>query len=888
MSLFTNLVKKSLTQFLRRRKKWLIALTIVLGLMIVANYVMRHYVDNVVGDLIREFVHEKSEGFYEVDFTEIAYILNGGRFYMSDFEFRIDPEQARDLDYDALDKKYVYKAQIPHLQIDIIDFWSIIFARKLKVIGIEINSPMIQIINLNKNKTPKKISFEAGNLYSVLSGQLNELKINDFLITDGTFDYQTHKGADYDNFLVKGVTFEVNNFKLNEAASARTDKIFYTDDIFLEISDQLLYLKDSIHKVTFDKFYISTSKNEFGFENFRLTRRENPHANVSDHDHYEVDLPEFRLAGIDFVSAYNNNLLNIDSIQILDPVINITKRTTKAKRDSTKGNLLDLAMVYHDYLEIDHFDLQDAHLIFTDERKEVPKQYSIENISAHLTKVEIDTGSHSKYEYGFNFDEADLMVKDYEVKLPDSLSTVRFDEFSISSNPFEITLKDLTINPDPRIAQAQDRDLLYAKIPYLVISDFDVAEAINMDTFYIEEVYLEEPEISIVTAKGKKQQDTDDKQLQAGGLFGVYAALQDISDYFQLNKMNLVNGKFKVGNPNDGIRNEIALNNIDLTLENLLVDSLTNTESDILGDLSIDLSLKESSVSMPFGDIAIVNMRFQSEEGRLHFKELRVTADSSSQKTKYDLKIPHLLISGIKPNEIVFDQNISLDSLWFEDVDINLDLIAQAQTPQEPEAGEKQQLPSVAIKHFVGINYNLEVNREGEPLFMAEDVDYIFTGLSLDQSLSDIPINQFDFERVNHISVTNYDLYLPKIQHIFKAGSVLWEDKSSTFSIDEISFHPLSENVNQYDVEIPSIVMSGINLKKVLKESYYDGESIVIERPSLNLKLAQGKAKKPQILILALFLFFCGIDTSAPKQTLLKCATPTLTCSRLARRILFL
>ncbi|MCK5368825.1 MAG: hypothetical protein KAQ62_09740, partial [Cyclobacteriaceae bacterium] len=362
MSLSPNLLKKSAGEFLRKRKKWLIALSVFIGFLIGLNIIINHYVDKVVGTLIKEFVHEKSNGFYKVEFDEISYILFNGRFLLRDFSFDIHPDLKDTIDFKTLEQSYVYTASIPKLHIDIIDFWSVFVNRKLRVIGIEIVSPEIKIINLNKNKAPKKISFEAENLYEVLSGHLNELKINDFLISNGEFDYETFQGPDYEDFKIKGVTFEVKNFKVNEEASARKDKFFYTDNISLEIKDQILFLKDSLHKVTFDKFYISTNKNELGFENFKLARREHPFSNKKKQDHYNVSLPKLRLSGIDFVSAYNNNLLMVDSISIVDPIINIIKRTQKPKssEDNNQRNLMDISKIFHDYVMIDHFNLSEA------------------------------------------------------------------------------------------------------------------------------------------------------------------------------------------------------------------------------------------------------------------------------------------------------------------------------------------------------------------------------------------------------------------------------------------------------------------------------------------------------------------------------------------------
>ena len=156
MSLFPNLLKKSVGEFFRKRKKWLIAISIFIGFLIGLDIAINHYVDKVVGNLIKEFVHEKSNGFYKVEFDEISYLLHNGRFLLRDFSFDIHPDLKDTVNFKTLEQSYVYTASIPELHIDIIDFWSVFVNRKLRVIGIAIVSPEIKIVNLNKNKAPKK------------------------------------------------------------------------------------------------------------------------------------------------------------------------------------------------------------------------------------------------------------------------------------------------------------------------------------------------------------------------------------------------------------------------------------------------------------------------------------------------------------------------------------------------------------------------------------------------------------------------------------------------------------------------------------------------------------------------------------------------------------
>lgn len=841
MSLFTKLLKKSIFDFLRKRKLLIRTFVAFIGILIGINLIINHYVEKVVGTLIKEFVYEKSNGFYEIDFEEIAYVLTDGRLLVKKFKFEIPPDQKTNLDLGKLEQQYVYQATIPQMHIDIIEFWSIFFHRKLRVIGIEVVSPNIRIVNLSKDNSPKKISFEAGNLYEVISGHLAELKINDFKISDGILDYKTYHGPDYDNFNIKGVTFEVINFQVNEKSNARVDKFFYTDNIILEIKDQLLLLKDSIHKVTFDKFYISTLKNELGFENFSLTRRDTTLTNKKTHDHYEVNVPILRLSGIDFLSAYNHNLLMMDSIQLNEPTINIKRRSKAEQNKKNRFKLMDAIMVYQDYVMIKHFNLSDAKLIFSDEIQDHPIQYSIDRISAYMKNVKIDTIPNPKYKYGFDFDKADLVIKEYKVTLPDSINTIRFDEFTVSSNPLEIAIKNLAIQPDLSLASSNTKNHMSAEFPYILISDFDLAKAINTDTFLIKELYVQEPNIKISPSSAVK---TENQKMIPGGLFGLYQGIQTYSKLFVLEKFNLINGKFKLENPTEPTQNKIILNDINLALGNIQVDSSTNTENDLLGTANLSLSLSNSMVGLSTGTADFGNIRFSSLDKKLEINRMNIILDSTETKQKLNVRLPELIVTEINPNQILFENKIAVDTLKFEHLEVLSNVLGRSLMDKKTSNDSSRQLPLITIKHLIGNNSNVDFNKAGLPTFMAEGMFINISNLILDQSLSDNPINQFDYDKINLISIENYNFYLPDQHYQLGAANILWDNKNSTFSMKNIALFPYGNPINKYDIRIPSITMSGIDLKGVLKGSYYEGDEILIEQPEVHLKLEAGKQKK--------------------------------------------
>jgi hypothetical protein len=820
---------------LHKRKKWIVSLSIVFCFLIGLNYLVNRYVDEVVGNLIREFVREKSDGFYTVEFDDIAYILNNGRFLVTDFEFSIRQDQPKSQVADTLDHSYTYTATIPKLHIDIIDFWSVFIRKKLRVIGIEIYSPIINITNLNKYKHPKKISFEAGNLYKVLSLHLEELQINNFAITEGALNYHTLGGADYDNFQVNGLNFKVQNFLVNKSSAQRDDKFFYTDDIFLETGNQELLLKDSIHKVSFDKFYISTRTNELGFENLNVTQRKDPEADKLSHDRYEISLPDLRFAGVDFVSAYNDNLLLIDSIHIGQPVIDLIKRAKKTAKKPERDNLLDLFMMYHDYLEINHLHLAEARLILTDETGPHPKKYNVDHIGATVSNIKIDTSHSSIHAYGFDFSKIDLVVKDYEVTLPDSANTIKFAEFTMSSEPYTITLKDLSVQPDGRRTTANS---IFAHIPYLVVTGFDVAKAINRDTLQIKEFYVENPEIKISPARSREVNST---ALDTAGLFGLYTKINSVFALFEIDRFNINNGKLNFSNPDAA--SAIDLHNLNLSLKNIKVDSILCREKSLIGKSRYDISFKNSSFSSENGEAKLESLNFAFMGGHLKIDNLNYKKSGETAGAETTFYLGSISVTGIDPDEILFSSKISLDTLAFQNADISLNALSFSKSKMEGFSTEHPPLPPITVKHFVVDHCAIDYNSENGPVFSTDNVNINISDLSLDQSLGDKPMNMFDFRRINKISVQDYNLFLTGQEHLLEIKELDMVD-NSTVSISNISLIPSGKPNNQYRIHAPKILVTGVDLKKILKDSYYDGDEIIIDQPTLFLKLAQGRQEK--------------------------------------------
>jgi hypothetical protein len=838
MSLFKKLLKRSISEFFQKWKKWLIAFFVFIMSLFFLNHLTNKYVDRVVGSIIMEFVVNKSSGFYHVEYDELRFIVNSGRFRMIGFRFDIHPDHQKNLNLRDLPQNYLYQADIPILNIHIADLWSVFVQKKLRVKGIEIIAPSIKITNLNKNKTPKKISFEAGTMYKALSEHLLELKINDFEIVDGTFDYETSDGPDYDNFRINGLSFSVENFLLNNAAAQQDGKFFYTDDISLEIRDQVLLLKDSIHKVQFDEFYISTRENKLGFKNFRLTRRENMLADMHLRDHYEISLPELRFTGIDFLSAYNDNFLFIDSIHIDQPVFDLVRRNINQPQDSAKNNLLDLLMIYHDYLEINHFIVNDASLKISDETRSQPTKYFIDHIGAAITEVKIDQVTRTLRPYGIDFNHVNLVIKDYEMLLPDSLTTIRFAEFSISSDPDLIILKDLLIQPKPGHETDTMEQKILANMPYLVIKGFDIVNFINHDTILVNELYIEKPEVEVVSSNSRDKNDTP---LAPADFFGLFKKINSFSRLFQIDRINVDDGIFSISNPEQNFL--LQLNKMKIGLTDLKIDSITTNESIFSEGTGITLSTETNRIQT--NDLALDagKIFYVSASRRMKISDFHLLTNTLDRDNQSEFIFSEIGISGVNLTEILLQHKFLIDSLRISNGQTLLNLHTRGPVENTTKPENKTTFPVISVQNLVLDNTAVEVKSKDETLFKVGNIAIDISGFSLDQSLSDELKNQFDFGSINKISATDYTMLLTRQEHLLEIET-LELINNSVISIENIRLLPVGKPDNEYRIEVPGIQMTHMNLKKILKESQYEGREIVINKPDITLRLSPGQQKK--------------------------------------------
>lgn len=785
----------------------MVLLLLIVGLLGI-NLLLNHYINKVVGTLLREFVQQRSGSFYEVDFDQIVYVVNDGKLYISNFEFRLNQHYVNDST--DINRAYTYEAAIPEMRFEIESYWALVAYRQLQINGIEIISPDIHLTNLHAKHRTDKISFEAGKLYQILSGYLRELQINDFLISDASFHYKSRQGASTGVFEMDEVTFEVRNFRINEQESGRTDKLFYTDDISLDIKNQIVYLKDSVHQLAFERFFVSTRKNEIRIKNLELSQRKNVSENHR-HNQYNISVPDLHMSGVDFVKAYFDSNLVIDSIYVAEPVLMVNKRTNKLKGDSVRNNLMDMLLIYNEKLNVRHFELNNGHITYLDESGQTPVTYALEQISAKINDFAIDSGRNDGY--GFSFGQTDLVMLNYQMNLPDNRHKVSFGEFSISSPSNLIKIKDMEVWPLATADTIAADKLFHINIPFVVLSGLDIPKTINSDTLSLDELYLENPIIRIDLKSVVKKENS--KAL--AGLLGYTDKIRSMVGAFDMQKLSMTNASVDVSNKAHGSTQKVMASQVGFQLENVRIDQNRASDTSVLAGARLSVQMGTGDFWLASNTLHLEGFDFSSSHQKLHAAKVRFVQQDDTGEADMDINLSQVVATSLDLDKILRKKEYIIDTLQWSAAHLLFDV------PNRPpeETDKNISWPSIRVGHMLGKNSGLMVKKEHLPVFGFDSLNFYLNGMRVDYKSAKQAFLPLDFDEVKFMSLKGCFLNMPENGHRLSARSLAWRHDEAVLETEKIQFRQTNNQSNWLDVDVSGIYIAGLQLQDLLKNDSF-------------------------------------------------------------------
>lgn len=439
-------------------------------LVIVSSiYFFNRYSSSLINEVLQQYVLNQTNGTYELEYEKIDVnlitrnirIINAAVHPTGHFES------------EETENKNQYDIAVGLLEITLKSLFRLYWYRELLIEEIYVEEPEIVISGDRIKNRP--FTGGVGDLYLLISDYFNLLKIDVLTVNSASLLY-----GPTDIFMEK-LSFELRNFKLDSLPD--DNRIVYSEELSVEVEKQSLLLPDSLHSISFDALNISTTDSILTFDNFKLTPLEGVRDTANT---YNIEVPKMLMRGIDYLRAYTDNDLVVDSLVLTEPNVDVSQimaPTPKLNRKPVNEILLSIFnQVSINYLGVGKAAVQTK-----------IKDYSFvsEWVDIGFHNIGIDSTN-------YNFKRTTPWVDAADIKFTNSILTRKSDTL--------ISFYKLNM-------VSRDKDLIVEKVKLykpgitaekLIINGFDIVEVYESEQLAVNSIWVEKLSLVYPLQGGKK------------------------------------------------------------------------------------------------------------------------------------------------------------------------------------------------------------------------------------------------------------------------------------------------------------------------------------------------------------------------------------------------
>lgn len=171
--------------------------------------------------------------------------------------------------------KFEYIGTAESFAVKDFDFFALLFSKSLEIGRISLTTPTLKTNILNKRNgqpTLDSLKVEDLNFYAFIDGALDELTLNQFITTNGKFDW-FNSNTDSIWRSIDGINLSIDNFRLDSTVAANNNGWFTLEDVTLSVQKYTERLPDSIHSIFTDSIYLSYAERKLSIQNLQMKSR---------------------------------------------------------------------------------------------------------------------------------------------------------------------------------------------------------------------------------------------------------------------------------------------------------------------------------------------------------------------------------------------------------------------------------------------------------------------------------------------------------------------------------------------------------------------------------------------------------------------------------------
>jgi len=328
-------------------------ISVLFFLFVIVDVFLIFFATPLLKNYLQEKVKQETEGLFSVDFEKISIEIGFRRLSLEKFEMISDSSVYKKLINENKAKAALYNISCSSLELKGTNIYRLFFKNELKIKEFRLNKPIVELKKLPKKEADtKNRDFVHEDLFPAISPYLKEINITNIILEDGKFNLNIKKDSLKKTNHVGNLSIKLRNFLLNERQFLKKKKLFYSDDINIEINDYKIILSDNIHYFFADNISLSTEKSLLVAKSVKINPINNSkqHLDTITQNYFRLNTSIIELKNFDVSKLYFDKDINIQQLTVENPKIYIINKfqVNKKKRVKKQSKQIDLYQLIKD------------------------------------------------------------------------------------------------------------------------------------------------------------------------------------------------------------------------------------------------------------------------------------------------------------------------------------------------------------------------------------------------------------------------------------------------------------------------------------------------------------------------------------------------------------
>jgi hypothetical protein len=753
-------------------------------------------------------------------------------------------------DNDSISVKDRYQIVVPELKITSRNIRDLYLNNTIPIDSMILRGAKIKYWPGQKNRNSKQNIKEEFNLYELIKNEFSSIHIQNFQLQNAQFMLFKNRRDLNSQQELKNINIDLNDFNLDSISNQDTSRILYSKNIDFSASEYELTLGDNVHRIRVQSLEFSTRLKSVLFRHFQLYPIQINSTKPEQRNIIDATCDSMRLDLFNFKKAYHQKRFTFQKINLFNPEVKLTQNEIAVEKvnPDSPSFIYKLISKYAKGIYSNQVLVQKGKIQLINKTGVLQTGTIESGVKLQLNGFALDELSSSQTDRLFFANQIELKFNNYQMQLVDHIHKLDIESFTLSTSQKLAKIQNLHLRPDSsanieEMLKKYDRSEIYEfTIPELSLKNADFHNAFFNKKLAVDTLEIKTPQIyyeNFAQLKEEKPKaDFEDLfQLLANYLYDIRIAMVDIPD-----------GTIRVINHSRKGKTISLDNHFSLGLENMLINQEQFGKKKLLFSEFVDLAVRDHVIQLS-DNVHVFKaseIGFSTKTGEVFATNATLYPETDSKnfpsiKWNIQLSIPEVRIKGVNIEELYFDHKIDVDNMLINAPQIKLyqkQKSAHAKEFKEVNFPMPKEIESIAIRKF-------RLNDGSLKVFSEIGIQpYLLVQSDLNMSGQNIFIKNVLNDRKPEFTDGEYSFQMVQFYFFPK-------NKNQEYSINELTFSTADRQIqakqlevkrklkssseDQFELNIPFLVMNGMDIDNAYQNDQFLFESIKVDKPSFKL-----------------------------------------------------